>query len=111
MNTVTTDKDAATKAHIDAASLGTVQASQLQNMVKLYERIQQHVFRLMATDSVPKFCKTERVGAKFPYYSPFSQRTVAVVVAVLVGVYLETQTDVLASLAVPQPHAIRLRLE
>ena len=63
MNTVTTDKDAATKAHIESTSLGTVQASQLQTMVKLYERIQMHVFRLMATDSVPKFCKTERVGS------------------------------------------------
>ena len=29
-------------------------ATQLQTMIKLYERIQMHVFRLMATDSVPK---------------------------------------------------------
>ncbi len=29
-------------------------ATQLQTMIKLYERIQLHVFRLMATDSVPK---------------------------------------------------------
>ena len=29
-------------------------ASQLQNLIKLYDRIQNHVFRLMATDSVPK---------------------------------------------------------
>ena len=29
-------------------------ATQLQTMIKLYERIQTHVFRLMATDSVPK---------------------------------------------------------
>jgi hypothetical protein len=29
-------------------------ATQLQNMIRLYERIQTHVFRLMATDSVPK---------------------------------------------------------
>jgi len=29
-------------------------ATQLQTMIRLYERIQNHVFRLMATDSVPK---------------------------------------------------------
>lgn len=38
----------------------SLQANQLQNMVFLYERIQSHIFRLMATDSVPKFVKTER---------------------------------------------------
>ncbi len=31
-------------------------ASQLQNLVRLYERIQGYIFRLMATDSVPKVC-------------------------------------------------------
>jgi hypothetical protein len=35
-------------------------ATQLQNMIRLYERIQTHVFRLMATDSVPKFIKTSK---------------------------------------------------
>ncbi|KAG8936378.1 hypothetical protein FRC03_012438 [Tulasnella sp. 419] len=35
-------------------------ATQLQTMIRLYERIQTHVFRLMATDSVPKFTKTPR---------------------------------------------------
>ncbi|KAI0092553.1 regulator of G protein signaling [Irpex rosettiformis] len=35
-------------------------ATQLQAMIRLYERIQTHVFRLMATDSVPKFIKTPR---------------------------------------------------
>ncbi|ORY32580.1 regulator of G protein signaling domain-domain-containing protein [Naematelia encephala] len=38
----------------------TLHASQLQNIIRLYERIQTYIFRLMATDSVPKFCKTER---------------------------------------------------
>lgn len=33
-------------------------ATQLQTMIKLYERIQIHVFRLMATDSVPKVFPT-----------------------------------------------------
>jgi len=37
-----------------------VNATQLQHMIYLYGRIQQHVFRLMATDSVPKFTKTPR---------------------------------------------------
>lgn len=31
-------------------------ATQLQHVIRLYERIQGHVFRLMATDSVPKVC-------------------------------------------------------
>ncbi|KAJ2924946.1 hypothetical protein H1R20_g12152, partial [Candolleomyces eurysporus] len=35
-------------------------ATQLQTMIRLYERIQMHVFRLMATDSVPKFIKTSK---------------------------------------------------
>ncbi|KZP13062.1 hypothetical protein FIBSPDRAFT_835524 [Athelia psychrophila] len=38
-------------------------ATQLQTMIRLYERIQVHVFRLMATDSVPKFIKTPRFKA------------------------------------------------
>ncbi|KAL9939728.1 hypothetical protein V8E36_001545 [Tilletia maclaganii] len=50
-----------------AAALGTspygpatLHASQLQTMVRLYERIQDHIFRLMATDSVPRFIKDSR---------------------------------------------------
>ncbi|KAF8897172.1 regulator of G protein signaling domain-containing protein [Infundibulicybe gibba] len=35
-------------------------ATQLQMMIRLYERIQTHVFRLMATDSVPRFIKTPK---------------------------------------------------
>ncbi|KAG8904819.1 hypothetical protein FRB99_001125 [Tulasnella sp. 403] len=38
-------------------------ATQLQTLIRLYERIQTHVFRLMATDSVPKFIKTSRFMA------------------------------------------------
>lgn len=37
-----------------AMAAKTLHASQLQTMVKLYERIQGYIFRLMATDSVPK---------------------------------------------------------
>jgi hypothetical protein len=32
----------------------TMHASQLQTMLRMYERIQTYIFRLMATDSVPK---------------------------------------------------------
>ncbi|KAF8665658.1 hypothetical protein AX16_000111 [Volvariella volvacea WC 439] len=35
-------------------------ATQLATMIRLYERIQTHVFRLMATDSVPKFVQTPK---------------------------------------------------
>ncbi|KDN46442.1 regulator of G protein signaling [Tilletiaria anomala UBC 951] len=35
-------------------------ASQVQTMVRLYQRIQDHIFRLMATDSVPRFIKDTR---------------------------------------------------
>ncbi|KAL7412043.1 regulator of G protein signaling domain-containing protein [Mrakia frigida] len=46
---------------LDAATVGqSMHASQLQTMLRMYERIQAYIFRLMATDSVPKFCKTER---------------------------------------------------
>ncbi len=37
-----------------------IHASQLQTMVRLYQRIQDHIFRLMATDSVPRFIKDPR---------------------------------------------------
>lgn len=40
-----------------------VNATQLQAMIHMYERIQGHVFRLMATDSVPKFIKTPKFMA------------------------------------------------
>ncbi|EIW70875.1 hypothetical protein TREMEDRAFT_29267 [Tremella mesenterica DSM 1558] len=60
MNQVTTDKEAAAKGQMSAEAASTMHASQIQTMVKLYERIQGYIFRLMATDSVPKFCKTER---------------------------------------------------
>lgn len=53
MNDILEDKDAS-KAAIIPGLGNTLHASQLQNMVLLYERIQFHIFRLMATDSVPK---------------------------------------------------------
>lgn len=61
MNQMTADKEAGVKGHIESGVGNTLHASQLQTMVKLYERIQVYIFRLMATDSVPK------VGLDFIY--------------------------------------------
>lgn len=48
-------KDAVSHGTLDPAMAAkNLQASQLQTMVRLYERIQSYIFRLMATDSVPK---------------------------------------------------------
>lgn len=75
MNSVTADKDSSKDGNG-----ALMQASQVQTTMKLYERIQGYIFRLMATDSVPRvsplspfpdccshtdttqFCKTERVS-------------------------------------------------
>ncbi|KAG6813448.1 hypothetical protein H0H92_010782 [Tricholoma furcatifolium] len=46
--------------HIEPEQAHSFNATQLQKMILLYERIQTHVFRLMATDSVPKFIKTTK---------------------------------------------------
>ncbi|KAI0771529.1 regulator of G protein signaling domain-containing protein [Trametes elegans] len=48
------------QGHVDLEQANQFNATQLQTMIRLYERIQTHVFRLMATDSVPKFIKTPR---------------------------------------------------
>ncbi|KAH9853877.1 regulator of G protein signaling domain-containing protein [Lenzites betulinus] len=48
------------QGHVDLEQANHFNATQLQTMIRLYERIQTHVFRLMATDSVPKFIKTSR---------------------------------------------------
>ncbi|KAK7696588.1 hypothetical protein QCA50_001246 [Cerrena zonata] len=45
---------------IDLDQASAFNATQLRAMINLYERIQTHVFRLMASDSVPKFIKTPR---------------------------------------------------
>jgi hypothetical protein len=39
---------------VEPDQVNAFNATQLQAMIKLYERIQTHVFRLMATDSIPK---------------------------------------------------------
>ncbi|KNZ75684.1 Developmental regulator flbA [Termitomyces sp. J132] len=48
------------QGHIEPEQAHSFNATQLQRMIQLYERIQHHVFRLMATDSVPKFIKTPK---------------------------------------------------
>ncbi|KAG6861188.1 hypothetical protein C0995_002815 [Termitomyces sp. Mi166 len=48
------------QGHIEPEQAHSFNATQLQRMIQLYERIQTHVFRLMATDSVPKFIKTPK---------------------------------------------------
>ena len=42
------------QGRVDLEQANAFNATQLQTMIRLYERIQTHVFRLMATDSVPK---------------------------------------------------------
>jgi hypothetical protein len=41
---------------VELEHMAQFNATQLQMLISLYERIQTHVFRLMATDSVPKVC-------------------------------------------------------
>ncbi|KAG6850166.1 hypothetical protein H0H93_000293 [Arthromyces matolae] len=48
------------QGHIEPEQAHSFNATQLQRMIQLYERIQTHVFRLMASDSVPKFIKTPK---------------------------------------------------
>lgn len=42
------------QGRVDPDAVHGINATQLQHIIKLYEQIQLHVFRLMATDSVPK---------------------------------------------------------
>ncbi|GJJ07735.1 hypothetical protein Clacol_001940 [Clathrus columnatus] len=51
------------QGRVEPEHASAVNATQLQTMIRLYERIQTHVFRLMATDSVPKFIKTPKFMA------------------------------------------------
>ncbi|PCH41597.1 hypothetical protein WOLCODRAFT_137487 [Wolfiporia cocos MD-104 SS10] len=48
------------QGRVEMEQANAFNATQLQKMIQLYERIQTHVFRLMATDSVPKFIKTPK---------------------------------------------------
>jgi GTPase-activating protein SST2 len=51
---VTTLTGKAFQGRVEPEQVNAFNATQLQTMIRLYERIQTHVFRLMATDSVPK---------------------------------------------------------
>ena len=51
---VTTLTGKTLQGRVEPDQLNAFNATQLQKMIHLYERIQMHVFRLMATDSVPK---------------------------------------------------------
>lgn len=42
------------QGRVEPEQAAALSATQLQVMIRLYDRIQTHVFRLMATDSVPK---------------------------------------------------------
>ncbi|KAM5532719.1 hypothetical protein V8D89_013611 [Ganoderma adspersum] len=48
------------QGRVELEQANAFNATQLQTMIRLYERIQTHVFRLMASDSVPKFIKTQK---------------------------------------------------
>ncbi|KIM45934.1 hypothetical protein M413DRAFT_64397 [Hebeloma cylindrosporum] len=48
------------QGRVEPEQANAFNATQLQTMIRLYERIQMHIFRLMATDSVPKFIKTPK---------------------------------------------------
>lgn len=45
------------KGRVEPEQANAFNATQLQAIIRIYERIQIHVFRLMATDSVPKVCQ------------------------------------------------------
>ncbi|KAF5388220.1 hypothetical protein D9615_000059 [Tricholomella constricta] len=57
---VTTLTGKAFQGRVEPEHATSFNATQLQKMIQLYERIQIHVFRLMASDSVPKFIKTPK---------------------------------------------------
>ncbi|TFK74446.1 regulator of G protein signaling superfamily [Pluteus cervinus] len=48
------------QGRVEPEQANAFNATQLHTMIRLYERIQTHVFRLMATDSVPKFIQTPK---------------------------------------------------
>jgi hypothetical protein len=61
------------KGYLDPDQARSVNATQLQQMIRLYERIQAHVFRLMATDSVPKvlssYLRVDRLQCSYSCFS------------------------------------------
>ncbi|KAF9535019.1 regulator of G protein signaling domain-containing protein [Crepidotus variabilis] len=59
------------QGRVEPEQANAFNATQLQTMIRLYERIQIHVFRLMATDSVPKFIKTPKFLAMRSWVDDF----------------------------------------
>jgi hypothetical protein len=58
------------QGRVEPAQANAFNATQLHTMIRLYERIQNHVFRLMATDSVPKVSFADHLI----YFSPSTPR-------------------------------------
>lgn len=54
LSEVVTNMGKTFNGRVEQDQMSAFNATQLQTMIRLYERIQTHVFRLMATDSVPK---------------------------------------------------------
>ncbi|GAA6049579.1 hypothetical protein JCM3770_000857 [Rhodotorula araucariae] len=44
---------------VDNTPIPPLRATQVQTLLRQYERIQEHIFRLLATDQVPRFIRTE----------------------------------------------------
>lgn len=65
VNAMNAEKEAILAKGGHEGQISPTLATQLQTLVRLYEKIQSYIYRLMATDSVPKFCKTERVSRGF----------------------------------------------
>ena len=67
------------QGRLEPEQASQVNATQLQTIIRLYERIQTHVFRLMATDSVPKVriydCPASRSFGPYFLFPPVHQDT------------------------------------
>ncbi|KXN86307.1 Developmental regulator flbA [Leucoagaricus sp. SymC.cos] len=55
------------QGRLEPEHASALNATQLSHIIRLYERIQGHVFRLMSTDSVPKFMKSPGFQASRTY--------------------------------------------
>jgi GTPase-activating protein SST2 len=54
------------QGRVEPEQANAFNATQLQTMIRLYERIQTHVFRLMASDSVPNVCEHTHSAPTLP---------------------------------------------
>lgn len=55
--TTSTDGSAASGGGADNTPIPPLRATQVQTLLRQYERIQEHIFRLLATDQVPRFIR------------------------------------------------------